>query len=365
MSSLALVHELNNLGVAALELEEYDRAMEFFRHALRQAKSVIHHSCGAITTAASAASAGTVTPAPPPAKPQEDQQDEECSSRRPSKRVKREMPTTTMAIPVVSPIDLSCSTNIVRKCLAAQPVSPKQASSNSNSNSNSNCRSKRDQSDPRSLFVTRGLYMLDGPVTTRIAAGAAGAVMEQSPSYSACRSSGPCFSHDLLEEAKIHCAIVVFNLGLVSQRSGQQSHCTASVQASTLQQSKILYFQAYKLLASLVMMEQNTTTSDTSSAGRGVSSGNALLDLLYMAVLNNWLQATLECESFATSGPQRTSEQLTLQISARLIRLAMSVRSSSQYCQTTALASLCSLAEFCLVNASAARLLPRTIAPAA
>jgi hypothetical protein len=342
MSSLALVHELNNLGVAALELEEYDRAMEFFRHALRQAKLVIHHSFG-VTTAATAAAASS-SASRSPSKRQADQEEEaEESSSRPSKRLKRETAATPIPVSTTAPIDLSCSTKIVCKCLAPpQPsVSHKQACSNNNSGS------RKDRADPSTLFVTRGLYMLDGPVTTRSVAPALGAA----PSHTA--ASGPCFSHDPLEEAKIHCAIVVFNLGLVSQRTGQQSHCTPSVQAASLQQSKVLYFQAYKLLASL---ESNGVASST---------GNALLDLLYMAVLNNWLQATLECESFATSGPERTSQHLTLQIAARLIRLSMSVRSSSQYCQTTALSRLCALAEFCLVNASAARLLPRTLAPAA
>lgn len=167
-----------------------------------------------------------------------------------------------------------------------------------------------------------------------------------------------------MEEAKIHCAIVVFNLGLVSQRVGQQAHCTASVQATTLQQSRILYYQAYRLLAPF--MEDSY---------KGASSGNALLDLLYMAVLNNWLQAILECESFATGAVGEQSEQTTRQVSARLIRLAVSVRSShyissyvgNQEEQEVTVASplLRSLADFCLVNASAARLFPRTIAPAA
>jgi hypothetical protein len=242
--------------------------------------------------------------------------------------------------------------------------------------------------------------MLDGPVTTRrvpttttttTTSLAGGGATPPSHTYAAAAAAatGPCFSHDPLEEAKIHCAIVVFNLGLVSQRAGQQSHCTPNVQATTLQQSKILYFQAYKLLASL-----EGSSSTTNGGGNGVvlsslsslstSTGNPMLDLLHMAILNNWLQATLDCESFAnttttttttttTSNSRSNSGQpeptssphWTLQIAARLIRVSQSVRLSSQYGQTTSLTRLCALAEFCLVNASAVRLLPRTLAPAA
>jgi hypothetical protein len=336
MASLFLVQELNNLGIQSLEQQDYERALEFFRHALYQAKATIQ------SHRQESAALRTVTY-------------NNGSSSRPSKRFKSAtmtiMTSTTTLVPPrrEESINLFRSTNLARNCLAESE--------------------KNKGVDPSTLHLmcTRGLSMVEPPTIEILT-----------------DTATPSFSHNALEEVNIHFAMVIFNLGLVCQSAAAGQHLQQQRVTTYLQQSKTLYYQAYRLLAPI--MEESF---------QGQSSGNALLDLLYLSVLHNWLQACSEAaranETELHSCYGVTQDQtctMTNPVSARLIRLARSVRSSTYYSSSNSNSSsnsssesrteethrleevqeiplLRSMAEFCLVNASTFRLNPREAAPAA
>jgi hypothetical protein len=330
MSLLFLVQELNNLGIQALELHDYERALEFFRHALYQAKANIqsHRQESAIPTATYNNNNNTNN-----------------GSSRPSERFKSTTmmmtTTTTSSTTFATPttreeiITLVRSTNLARKCLAES------------------AKNEGENPSTLQLLCTRGLCMLDTSTTATVT---------------------PSFSHNSVEEANIHCAMVIFNVGLVFQRSAAGPNLQWQRQqqqrvAEHLQQSKTLYYQAYRLLAPI--MEESF---------QGHSSGNALLDLLYLAVLHNWLQASTEAATASETTQDQTCA-MTHSVSDRLIRMARSVGSSTYYSrrsddrsegshwleeeEAAKLPLLRSLAELCLVNASTFRLNPRDAAAAA
>jgi hypothetical protein len=329
MISLFLVQELNNLGIQSLEQQDYERALEFFRHALYQAKATIQshrQESAAICTAT----------------------DNNASSWRASKRFKpTTMTSTTTLVPPTreETINLSRSTNLARNCLAESE------------------KNKGVDASTLQLLCARGMSMVESPATTLLIVTAT-----------------PSFSHNALEEANIHYAMVIFNLGLVCQRAAAGQHLHQQRVTTYLQQTKTLYYQAYRLLVPI--MEESF---------QGQSSGNALLDLLYLAVLHNWLQACSEAAIATGTGLHPycgvvTQDQMctmTNPASARLIRLARSIRSSTYFISSNSTSDtssdsrtegvdevqeiplLRSMAEFCLVNASTFRLNPREAAAAA
>jgi hypothetical protein len=332
MTSLFLVQELNNLGIQSLEQQDSERALEFFRHALYQAKATIQshrQKSAALCTAT----------------------DNNGSSSRPSKRFKPTTTTTMTSTTTLVPpareesINLARSTNLARNCLAESE------------------KNKGVDASTLQLLCTRGLSMVEPPATTLLTGTAT-----------------PSFSHNALEEANIHYAMVIFNLGLVCQRAAAGQHLHQQRVTTYLQQTKTLYYQAYRLLAPI--MEESF---------QGQSSGNALLDLLYLAVLHNWLQACSEAAIATGTGLHpycgvATQDQMctmTNPVSARLIRLARSIRSSTYFISSNSTSDtssdsrtegldevqeiplLRSMAEFCLVSASTFRLNPRDAAAAA
>jgi hypothetical protein len=114
--------------------------------------------------------------------------------------------------------------------------------------------------------------------------------------------AGHIFSKDMVENAKIYSAIVVFNLALCShlQAMGDQSY-------RHLSQAKLFYRQSFRLLVDTVV-----------GCYRGMATGNAAVDLLTMALLNNLAHIQMEFRELLESGPVfRLLVQYALSVKAR------------------------------------------------
>jgi hypothetical protein len=92
---------------------------------------------------------------------------------------------------------------------------------------------------------------------------------------------GDCFSHDLLQDGTIRSAIVVYNLALVYHLQGFNKASQVA-----LQKAKHLYEHSYQLLV------------NTMSSFGGEPTGNASVDLLVMALMNNLAEISLEMSGY-------------------------------------------------------------------
>jgi hypothetical protein len=128
--------------------------------------------------------------------------------------------------------------------------------------------------------------------------------------------SGLAFSKDAMANDKICSAIVVFNLALCSHLQGLRRDDRQSCLQS-LRKAKSLYSQSFTLLADTIMTECDCTVGST---------GNALIDLLVMALLNNL--ALLHYVEF-----RELSE--SQQVFAHLIQFATSVQNNGYYKSNT------------------------------
>jgi hypothetical protein len=124
--------------------------------------------------------------------------------------------------------------------------------------------------------------------------------------------SGIAFSKDAMVNDKICSAIVVFNLALCSHLQGLRRDDQQSCLQSMLK-AKSLYRQSFTLLTDTIMTECDCTIGST---------GNALIDLLVMALLNNL--ALLHYVEF-----RELSE--SQQVFAHLIEFATSVQNNEYY----------------------------------
>jgi hypothetical protein len=113
--------------------------------------------------------------------------------------------------------------------------------------------------------------------------------------------AGHTFSKDIVENGNIYSAIVVFNLALCShlQAMSDQSY-------QHLSKAKSLYCQSFGLLV------------DTVGCYNGKATGNAAVDLLTMALLNNLAHIQMETHELLKSGKVfRLLIQYALSVKAR------------------------------------------------
>lgn len=91
-------------------------------------------------------------------------------------------------------------------------------------------------------------------------------------------SSGSCFSYQPLEETKIRHAIIAFNIGLVYHLQSLRNDTKEAYRTQVLLKAYEMYHRSFILL------------SDTFQAYNGRHTGNLIVDLVYMATLNNLAQ---------------------------------------------------------------------------
>jgi tetratricopeptide (TPR) repeat protein len=93
-----------------------------------------------------------------------------------------------------------------------------------------------------------------------------------------------CFSQDIFEDGKIRSSIIVFNLGIVYHVKGLYDSSPA-----ILNKAKYLYEQSYYLIV------------DTIRYYEGRSTGNAVIDLLFLALMNNLAQISVAFLDYSES----------------------------------------------------------------
>jgi hypothetical protein len=232
--------------------------------------------------------------------------------------------------------DISSTPIASSSAAASASASLEQGSSSSNnkmedvaSSHISSSSSSLHQQPPPLLLYSRALRLVDSP--------------------------GPCFSHDPSEEESICASLTAFNLGLACHLGGVvDSHqaqrppvATAPAAAvvayhphqhqphhhpsQLLNQAKKLYLHAHQQLLPIMAHHEEST-------------GNALLDLLFLAVCNNLalllllqdcsadstiMDSTLTLASSTTSTTTTTS--MAHQLYVRVLRLALAVQSSTLY----------------------------------
>jgi hypothetical protein len=94
-------------------------------------------------------------------------------------------------------------------------------------------------------------------------------------------ASGDCFSHDSFQDGTIRSAIIVYNVALVFHLKGFNEASQAA-----LQKAKHQYESSYQLL------------EETISSFGGGPTGNASIDLLVMALMNNLAEISLEMSGY-------------------------------------------------------------------
>ena len=130
---------------------------------------------------------------------------------------------------------------------------------------------------------------------------------------------GPSFTYNPHEELQLASATVIFHLAvchhIYSQRCPSTSRIYAEERSCMLMKARTLYKQSFRLL------------KNSSSVGifQGVATGNILVDLLYMAVLNNLAAISLEEVSNGGSADFNTTKQ----IYACLNRMAHTVKDTA------------------------------------
>jgi hypothetical protein len=148
------------------------------------------------------------------------------------------------------------------------------------------------------------------------------------------------FAPDTLEAARIRSAIVIFNLALAMHL---QSMRDGTSEQGYLAKAQSLYQHSFHLLSDRLL---------------NGSTGNALLDLLYMAVLNNLAQITLQSYSY------HQEEKPFNQILGRLVRFARTIQATTYRDMQVSTIMTHHVRSF-LLNAATSRFLPQVSAAAA
>ena len=305
--------EWNNLGVTALENLDFGNATNYFRHAVREMRS--YH----VTSSSSASTSPSVSSSLPATTPNQvtygDEVVEEpmdCSNCNSGSG--NYNPNTDCCI--IHPLPLS----------ALSILQPPR----------SNDRRDDDPSGTTTLLLDRLLFANGGSGSTTLGQYSdfvddqqpiriythSIRLMEESSNTNGGGGRGdgmrvPLFSYDSVMEDKIRSAIVIFNLGLVYHLHGlcggghgsttSTSRRTPSSVDEDLRKAKILYIQSRRLLADVMTMYH------------GQATGNILLDLLCMAVVNNLLAIHM---NFMEYDDCRT-------LVVHLAKLAVTVRATS------------------------------------
>jgi hypothetical protein len=149
---------------------------------------------------------------------------------------------------------------------------------------------------------------------------------------------GDCFSHDLVQDGTIRSAIVVYNLALVFHLKGFNKN-----EALHLQKAKHLYEHSYQLLV------------DTIRPFGGGPTGNASVDLLVLALMNNLAEISLEMSGYYDD---------TRAMFEHLLEFAVSTR-SREYGEEEVSAFMEQESSYFLLNASILGLAPAAAAAAA
>jgi hypothetical protein len=148
------------------------------------------------------------------------------------------------------------------------------------------------------------------------------------------------FSPDTLEDVRMRSSIVIFNLALVMHI---QSTKDDRREQRYLVKAKSLYLYSFQILNEVM---------------RNGSTGNALMDLLYMAGLNNLAQITLQLSSY------HQEEERFNQILGQLVRFARTIKTTT-YTDVQVSAIMTQHVRKFLSNAATARFLPQVSAAAA
>lgn len=105
----------------------------------------------------------------------------------------------------------------------------------------------------------------------------------------------PCYNFSLnpIDNSKFYAAMIVFNLALTVQLEANVTSSSSQFSCLLLQ-AKTLYLQTCDFLMTGGSSEQDDETQE--------ATGNVILDLLNLAVLNNIALIYVECTEYATSG---------------------------------------------------------------
>jgi hypothetical protein len=120
-------------------------------------------------------------------------------------------------------------------------------------------------------------------------------------------------------EANVFAALLVFNLGIVchqtSLQQGGGSQSSSSSSSHAFNKARTLYEHSSQLL-----IRSGVTTSIASAEEERSSSstGNAIVDLMHMSLLNNQAQLCVECSEY----------EMSLHLLGRLFRLAHNVKAT-------------------------------------
>jgi hypothetical protein len=110
-------------------------------------------------------------------------------------------------------------------------------------------------------------------------------------------------------EANMFSALLVFNLGIVCHETSLLQGGASHSSASHAFKARVLYERSNQLLISVVV----TTTTMAST-----STGNVIVDLLHMSLLNNQAQLCVELSEYEKS----------FHLLKRLLRLALNVQAT-------------------------------------
>jgi hypothetical protein len=289
-SMTSLLYDLHNQGVDFLDHGDLPRAFQIFRSCLSQLHSVMHHNLSLSTKSMPMENnnnyihSNILLPLSPSAY---------CAYG--SSHDNRYNNTTS-------------TTNTTRQ----QPWQNNRFNNNNN-NISQQGQNKEQPDDFLFLLNTRGVRV----VPTSAAS-----------SWCCCCAAGSppgLFSLDPQHEANVFCALLVYHLGLVCHLASlfvsQDDRTFNYRHHHTKKNAKALYEQAQQLLSMSVPIDDCSST------------GNAIVDLLHLSLLNNRAQLLMAQPGFHDDDDRAMSRHLL----GRLVRLALHVKTTLLYSRNIAL----------------------------